>query len=586
MQCPRCGREAKQGRCPACGVEVGRCAACGARALWPRWVPPGVVWWQCFHCGAVAVDGRVFSRNDHTNPRPSCPVCKGTLLEPSSGPSPSYRGRAFYPYRCYDCGRGFWRLGDAPFLFFTRLPGGVGVWQGRGLLRGLGWRLRRGRRVLAGLAGLLLVPLVLLVWYFHTHPQAVSVVRATDDLPQWGAGGKIPTGVAGYLMFRRELRALGTKLDPPPRWDRPFGSAPPQYEVPRPYPTVVLRNPAHHKSPWALVRIVQRGGLWVPSLRARVMPTLPGAPTPRDRALVYYALEQLNRIRLRRGLPPLRLGHNRAAQRHAEDILTRACISHWGSNGLKPYMRYTLAGGVNYEAENVAVGWGTRWAVPRRELRALQEALMHSPTHRANTLNPWHRRVNLGIALNRDSLVLVQQFEGDYIRFTHLPTLEGGVLRLEGRLLGGVLEGVALYYDPLPHPLSCDRLESPPYSGLYDRGKRVVSVLPPPPPGVTYGWLGPDYVTAGRWEARSDGIFAVEADVSRALPEGPGLYTVVVTARMGRSERLAVSNYTIFPPGLGEVLARGYLPGAHSGPVTAGLSGRGLLAPGAGAQAP
>ena len=38
-------------------------------------------------------------------------------------------------------------------------------------------------------------------------------------------------------------------------------------------------------------------------------------------------------------------GSNNAAQLHAESSLQNCISSHWGLDGLKPYMRYSLAGG-------------------------------------------------------------------------------------------------------------------------------------------------------------------------------------------------------------------------------------------------
>lgn len=70
--------------------------------------------------------------------------------------------------------------------------------------------------------------------------------------------------------------------------------------------------------------------------------------------LVQYMLDLINDDRLEHGLQPVTLGTNPAAQQHAEEMLSEGYLSHWGLDGLKPYMRYTLAGGFNYEAENVS----------------------------------------------------------------------------------------------------------------------------------------------------------------------------------------------------------------------------------------
>ena len=48
----------------------------------------------------------------------------------------------------------------------------------------------------------------------------------------------------------------------------------------------------------------------------------------------------------------MELGQNRAAQIHADNSLDSCIASHWGTDGLKPYMRYSLAGGYQSNTEN------------------------------------------------------------------------------------------------------------------------------------------------------------------------------------------------------------------------------------------
>jgi hypothetical protein len=67
-----------------------------------------------------------------------------------------------------------------------------------------------------------------------------------------------------------------------------------------------------------------------------------------------FMLDLINRDRIDNGLTPVDLGHNLASQAHAEELFHNGFLGHWGLNGLKPYMRYTLALGAGAEAENVA----------------------------------------------------------------------------------------------------------------------------------------------------------------------------------------------------------------------------------------
>jgi len=222
-------------------------------------------------------------------------------------------------------------------------------------------------------------------------------------------------------------------------------------------------------------------------------------------------------------------------------------------DGLKPYMRYTLAGGENYEAENGFMT-ETYWIGgrdpsykrdPKEMLEQAQQGLMTSPGHRKNILNEWHKKVNLGIAYDNERLDLVQQFEGNYIDFNELPSISGDILSLAGKVTLGTIENVSLYYDPLPKPLSPEQLDAPPYDYAYGLGEDIGTILPPLPSGFFYIDLLPTDVVATTWETNSDGLFTIKADISKMLEVGEGVYTIVVWVE-ANGEFISVSNYSIF----------------------------------------
>ncbi|HUU65612.1 MAG TPA: CAP domain-containing protein [Dehalococcoidales bacterium] len=286
-------------------------------------------------------------------------------------------------------------------------------------------------------------------------------------------------------------------------------------------------------------------------------PVVPSAPVKpsvyQHEELVAYALELINIDREANGLEPVTLGSNNAAQKHAEERLANKYLSHWGMDGLKPYMRYTLAGGENYEAENgfstETIWYGGRDPSYRRDpkemLEQAQEGLMTSPGHRKNILDKWHKKVNLGIAYDNERLDLVQQFEGDYIDFSELPSISDSVLSMTGKVTIGTIENVVLYYDPLPQPLTPEQLDVPPYDYAYGLGEDIGTILPPLPPNYFYTDLFPNDVIAITWDIESDGSFTIEADVSPILEEGKGVYTIVVWVQTG-GEFVGISNYSIF----------------------------------------
>ena len=80
----------------------------------------------------------------------------------------------------------------------------------------------------------------------------------------------------------------------------------------------------------------------------------------------------INDERKKAGVPEVSLGDNNAAQIHAENSI-RDCVSgHWGTDGLGPPMRYSLAGGYQSNRENAS---GYRYCLSEEErpsYRAIQ----------------------------------------------------------------------------------------------------------------------------------------------------------------------------------------------------------------------
>ena len=264
--------------------------------------------------------------------------------------------------------------------------------------------------------------------------------------------------------------------------------------------------------------------------------------------LKQYMLDLINKDRAASNLTPVILGSNLAAQQHADDMLANYYLSHWGTDGMKPYMRYTLAGGFNYEAENSAYegydpGTSNVNIDPLQTLTKLEYSMMYDDAssgwgHRDNILNKVHKRVNIGIAYNRYWVTLVQQFEGDYVVFQSLPNIANNVLSLSGQISTGNIDSVALYYDASPQPMSQQQLLSGPHS--YSLGQEAGYVIPSP-----YRMTQVAYVNATKWDVNTNGSFAIEANVTSLLTSGSGVYTVVVWTQLN-GEALAATNYSIF----------------------------------------
>ncbi len=78
-------------------------------------------------------------------------------------------------------------------------------------------------------------------------------------------------------------------------------------------------------------------------------------------------------------------------------------LSHWGTDGLKPYMRYSLAGGYQTNGENVLTSNEcglTDTSLQRNEkpMKMVSDAvdgLLESPDHRETMLDPRYSQVNI-----------------------------------------------------------------------------------------------------------------------------------------------------------------------------------------------
>lgn len=307
-------------------------------------------------------------------------------------------------------------------------------------------------------------------------------------------------------------------------------------------------------------------------------PTVVSTPTPvppphmRHIEEKQYMLTLINAERKKAGVPPVELGNNDAAQLQAESGVENCFPSHWGIDGLKPYMRYSLSGGYQSNGENGSGAVCTSAVVPNGKwvVESTMNSLVNSAAHLGNILNSHHRKVNLGIAYDRRSVSVVQHFEGDYVEYDVLPTIADGVLYFSGGTKNGVRFdkkedlGVDLFYDPPPYRLTREDV-SDTYAYCY--GLKVAGFVWPltdgwnwgthtfdsgyePCPGDPYG-TSYDEDTKGAWIVAKEWTvfsttFAIEADISKVLEKyGDGVYSVMVWADIN-GERAVISEYSIF----------------------------------------
>jgi hypothetical protein len=79
---------------------------------------------------------------------------------------------------------------------------------------------------------------------------------------------------------------------------------------------------------------------------------------------------------------------------------------------------------------------------------------------------------------------VAQQFEGDYIEFNQKPTISNGILSFTGKMKGQfTFDGVQIWYDQLPHPLTLGQLDA---THSYLVGQKPATFLLKPLTGARY----------------------------------------------------------------------------------------------------
>jgi uncharacterized protein YkwD len=278
---------------------------------------------------------------------------------------------------------------------------------------------------------------------------------------------------------------------------------------------------------------------------------------PREE-LVKHALDLINKDRSDFGLPPVELSANQAAQVHAEDVFKTKRISHWMTNGEKPYMTYTRYGGEGSVQQNVAIaGFDANQYQecrtnllldcekidPLSTLDELENEMMYKDAdccndgHRDNILDPHHTHVSIGIVYDKYYLAFVENFENDYGLNVDV---SDGKVRISGQLLKGELEQVSIYYDVMPSPAIYEQNK---YLLSYSAGDLVATVVKPLPPGYYYEKpQGYTLIQANRW-SQGDSV-NVMFDIAPAVKED-GVYTVFAIVKDGE-DTFDATSYSVF----------------------------------------
>jgi hypothetical protein len=252
-------------------------------------------------------------------------------------------------------------------------------------------------------------------------------------------------------------------------------------------------------------------------------------------------LEQVNSERANAGLARLQLDDLacRVANDHARDMVEGDFLSHWGSDGRKPYHRYSFAGGSEAVQENVSsaqsIQSATAIGVAKNLFEMHQSMIDEVPPHdghRKTILFPQLTHVGFGIALQGHNLRLDELYLARYLELDPIPrqAKTKATVSLRGRVLNPshTIAGADVFFEPLPARPDIDWLREPRSYGLpRDHG----TLLPRLPERYFY----PDG-SSGNIEIHSAGRFQARV----GLAKKPGINTIVVWLKAG-------SNDTGFP---------------------------------------
>ena len=339
-----------------------------------------------------------------------------------------------------------------------------------------------------------------------------------------------------------------------------------------------------------------------PSPEQTPKPTPAPTPAPTPMPASHYKqqlLDLINQARSEAGLDPVTLAENPLPQQQADSALENCLFSNWGLDGLKPYMRMSLAGDYQANGEIVAAYGActpsetTRWADGDS---VVLDVIARWRTSRLdwqnNVLDPWYSKVSVGMAWNDHFYAVHLHFERDYVEFNTLPSISAdGILSIDGSLGNGVSSPtrsdllVDVYYDPPPRSLTPGQLSATNCYVYGETGFLVAALRPPPPPDHNYpdetltidyvlGCANPydvsvdtpaptgfletpsvslsmhegvaDWVTARNWNVADDS-FSVAADLTSVIEKhGNGVYTILIWAVADSGDDVLVGTYSIF----------------------------------------
>jgi uncharacterized protein YkwD len=225
------------------------------------------------------------------------------------------------------------------------------------------------------------------------------------------------------------------------------------------------------------------------------------------------------------------------ANKHAVEMATDGFASHWSRDGLKPYHRYSFAGGTDATQENVSAADNT-WSLKPADLKQ-DTAYLHvrlyqeqppNDGHRKTILAPHHTHVGFGLAVEKLRLRMVELFVARYVEVKPVKrnATPGETVSFSAKIESSnySLNYIEVYFEPLPTTPELGWLRE---ARSYALPGESIMLLPKLTPPLAYKDR-----TVGVVDVFPDGRLTVPI---KLFKNTPGIYTIAVwIKRRGSNE--------------------------------------------------
>ena len=262
-------------------------------------------------------------------------------------------------------------------------------------------------------------------------------------------------------------------------------------------------------------------------------------------------LEYLNKERVKRGLPPVKLMLTGIAQFRADDMIKRDYFGHYDPEGYPPFYYYTKKGGIYAMEENCGMheiisGTLSPTKIPKYAVNSVRNMIYNDTLsnwgHRNSLLDPSNNYVDIGVSWNSNRMVIVIHMIKKHVKWIKPPKVKDMVFSASGKLDPDVeFYEVLVYYHPPPKKEFSNRHS-------YSIGNPVAGVIP----GRAY------FKNIETWRPIKWFVTDQKFDISFKIKpiKGSGFYTVVIWVKNKsglkhpfdpkRNDHWAILEYTIF----------------------------------------